>query len=142
MRKSYHVQHLIGRLLVSPSVSYKMYGPYLNLQTYCTDIWKCRLIWSNSPQFGQTLCKVVFKFLLSEILRYLFKGQIITKRFLVSSISCKIRTNEFDSTTVILFFVCFLEEIEDIKKTFWNYLTFTRQQLLEEKYHERSNAIL
>ena len=55
----------------------------------------------------------------------LLKGQIISKRFLVSSISSKKRTNEFVFTPMILVFVRFLEEIEDIKKPFWNYLTFS-----------------
>ena len=54
----------------------------------------------------------------------LLKDQIISKRFFVSSISSKKRTNEFDFTTMIFVFVRFLEEIEDIKKPFRNYLTF------------------
>ena len=56
------------------------------------------------------------------------KGQIIAKGFLVSSISSKKRTKEFDFTTMIpqvdLFLFVFLEEIKDTKKPFWNYWTF------------------
>ena len=44
------------------------------------------------------------------------KGQIISKRFSVSSDSFKKRTKEL--------FVRFLEESEDTKKSFRNYLTF------------------
>ena len=54
------------------------------------------------------------------------KGQLISKRFLGSSISSKKRTNEFDFTTVILVFVRFLEEIEGIIKPFRNYMTFSK----------------
>ena len=58
-----------------------------------------------------------------------FKGQVILKGVLNSSISSKKQTKEFDFTTVIhqinrLVFVRFLEEIEDTKKPFRNYLTF------------------
>ena len=60
---------------------------------------------------------------------YFIKGQIISKRFLVSLISSKKGTNEFNFTSVILVFVRFLEEIEDIKKQFRNYLTFSRRQI-------------
>ena len=56
------------------------------------------------------------------------KGQIISKWFLVSSISYK-KTNEriwlyYYDTSSRLVFVHFLEEIEDTKKPFRNYLTF------------------
>ena len=47
----------------------------------------------------------------------------------MSSISSKNRTNKFDFTTMILVFVCFLEEIKDIKKQFRNYLTFNPMQI-------------
>ena len=47
------------------------------------------------------------------------KGQIISKGFLVSLISSKKLTKQFDFT-----FVRFFEEIEDTKKPFRIYLTF------------------
>ena len=43
--------------------------------------------------------------------------------FLQADDSSQKRTNEFNFTTMILVFVRFLEEIEDIKKPFRNYLT-------------------
>ena len=48
------------------------------------------------------------------------KGQVISKRFLGSSISSKKRTNEFVFTTMRIVFVRFLEEIDDLKKPFRN----------------------
>ena len=59
------------------------------------------------------------------------KGQIISKWFLMSSISSK-KTNEgirlyYYDTPCRLVFVRFLEEIEDTKKPFRNYLTFKCQ---------------
>ena len=58
-----------------------------------------------------------------------YKGQIISKRLLLSSDSSKIRTNEFGfffCLTVLKtnLFVRFLEESEDTKKSFRSYLTF------------------
>ena len=56
------------------------------------------------------------------------KGQTKSKWFFQGNISSKKRTKEFDFTTMILqinlFLFVFLEEIEDTKKTFRNYLTF------------------
>ena len=54
----------------------------------------------------------------------MFKGQLISKANCKAANSSKKRTNEFDFTTMQLVFVRFLEEIEDTKKTFRNYLTF------------------
>ena len=48
------------------------------------------------------------------------KGQVILKWFLGSSISFKKRTNEFVFTSMQIVFVRFLEEIDDLKKTFPN----------------------
>ena len=48
------------------------------------------------------------------------KGQLISKRFLGSSISSKKRTNEFVFTSMRRVFVRFLEEIDDLKKLFRN----------------------
>ena len=53
------------------------------------------------------------------------KGQLISKANCQAMSSSKKRTNEFVFTTMPLVFVRFLEEIEDSKKTFRNYLTFT-----------------
>ena len=59
------------------------------------------------------------------------KGQIVSKWFLVSSISSKKRTKEFNFTTmapqVDLFSFVFWRKIEDTKKTFRNYLTFSKK---------------
>ena len=57
------------------------------------------------------------------------KGQLISKGVLMSSISSK-KTNEgirlyYYDTSNRLVFVRFLEEIEDTKKPFRNYLTFS-----------------
>ena len=59
-------------------------------------------------------------------LHVILKGQIISKGLLVSSNSPKKQTNEFVFTTTTNLFVCFLGEFEDIKKSFRNYLTFSR----------------
>ena len=52
------------------------------------------------------------------------KGQLISKANCQAVNSSKKRTNEFIFTTMRRVFVCFLEEIEDSKKAFRNYLTF------------------
>ena len=52
------------------------------------------------------------------------KGQLISKANCQAVNSSKNRTNEFVFTTMRRVFVRFLEEIEDTKKTFRNYLTF------------------
>ena len=54
------------------------------------------------------------------------KGQIVSKANCQAVNSFKKRTNGFVFTTMRRVFVCFLEEIEDTKKTFRNYLTFSR----------------
>ena len=56
---------------------------------------------------------------------YLIKGQLISKANCQAVNSSKKRTNEFVFTTMRRVFVRFLEEIEDTKKTFRNYLTFS-----------------
>ena len=48
------------------------------------------------------------------------KGQLISKENCQTMNSSKKGTNEFVSTTMRHVFVCFLEEIEDSKKTFRN----------------------
>ena len=48
------------------------------------------------------------------------KGQLISKANYQPVNSFKKRTNEFVFTTMRHVFVCFLEEIEDTKKTFRN----------------------
>ena len=54
-----------------------------------------------------------------------YKGQLISKANCQAVNSSKKQTNEFIfSTTMRCVFVRFLEEIEDTKKTFRNYLTF------------------
>ena len=62
-------------------------------------------------------------------LRFLFmnakgKGQLISKANCQAVSSSKKQTNEFVFTTMRRVFLRFLEEIEDTKKTFRNYLTF------------------
>ena len=52
------------------------------------------------------------------------KGQLISKANCQVVNSSKKRTNEFVFTTMRHVFVRFLEEIEDTKKTFRNYLIF------------------
>ena len=52
------------------------------------------------------------------------KGQLISKRFLGSSISSKKRTNQFVFISMRRVFVHFLEEIDDLKKPFRNSVTF------------------
>ena len=53
------------------------------------------------------------------------KGQLISKANRQAVNSSKTRTNEFVFTTMRRVFVRFLEEIEDSKKSFRNYLTFS-----------------
>ena len=57
------------------------------------------------------------------------KGQLISKDNCQAMKSSKKQTNEFIFTTMRRIFVRFLEEIEDIKKTFRNYLTFRSQNV-------------
>ena len=52
------------------------------------------------------------------------KGQLISKVDCQAVNSSKTRTNEFVFTTIRHVFVWFLEEFEDTKKTFRNYLTY------------------
>ena len=54
----------------------------------------------------------------------LAKGQLISKANCQAVNSSKKQTNEFVFTSMRRIFVRFLEEIEDTKKTFRNYLTF------------------
>ena len=54
-----------------------------------------------------------------------FTGQLISKAKCQAVNFSKKQTNEFVFTTMRRVFVCFLEEIEDTKKTFRNYLTFS-----------------
>ena len=53
------------------------------------------------------------------------KGHLISKANCQAVNSSKKRTNEFVFTSMRRVFIRFLEEIEDSKKTFWNYLTFS-----------------
>ena len=53
------------------------------------------------------------------------KGQLISKANCQAVNSSKKRTNEFVFTTMRCVFVRFLEEIEDSKEAFRNYLTFS-----------------
>ena len=56
----------------------------------------------------------------SGIYRWASKGQLISKANCQAVNSSKKRTNEFVFNTMRRVFVCFLEEIEDTKKTFRN----------------------
>ena len=58
-------------------------------------------------------------------LQQIHKGQLISKANYQALNSSKKRTNEFVFTTMRRVFVRFLEEIEDSKKAFRNYLTFS-----------------
>ena len=62
-------------------------------------------------------------------LSQLVKGQLISKWFLVSSNSSKKRTNGFFLLLWRLVFVCFLEEIKDIKSHFKIIWPLPRNQL-------------
>ena len=55
----------------------------------------------------------------------LAKGQLISKANCQAVKSAKKRTNEFVFTSMRCVFIRFLEEIEDSKKAFRNYLTFS-----------------
>ena len=69
------------------------------------------------------------------------KGQIISKCLFVVFNFFQKRTNEFVFTTMRRVFVCFLEEIEDTKKTFRNYLTFRHLLPLFENVYLWGKAI-
>ena len=56
------------------------------------------------------------------------EGQLISKANCHALNSSKKRTNEFIFTTMQPVFIHFLEEIEDTKKTFRNYLTFNTSE--------------
>ena len=68
------------------------------------------------------------------------KGQIISERLLVSSDSSRKQTNKFGFFFLTVLktnlFVRFLEEFEDTKKSFWNYLTFSelKKQIVKPNY--------
>ena len=62
------------------------------------------------------------------------KGQIILKANCQAMISSKKRTNEFVFASIFRVFVRFLEEIEDIKKTFRNELTFSVFQFFDTSW--------
>jgi hypothetical protein len=67
-----------------------------------------------------------FRFLFDFQRKTLFvKGQLISKANCQAVNSSKKQMNEFVFTTMRRVFVCFLEEIEDTKKMFRNYLTFS-----------------
>ena len=59
---------------------------------------------------------------------YNLKGQLISKANCQAINSSKKRTNEFIFTTMRHVFVHFLEDIEDTKKNFRNYQTFSKNQ--------------
>ena len=61
----------------------------------------------------------------STLMAEISKGQLISKANCQAVNSSKKRTNEFVFTTMRRVFVRFLEEIEDSKKAFRNYLTFS-----------------
>ena len=58
-----------------------------------------------------------------QIFRWFFVKFKISKRH--SEINWPLKVRQTDVTTCQLVFVCFLEESEDTKKTFQNYLTFS-----------------
>ena len=60
----------------------------------------------------------------------LLEGQFISKANCQAVNSSKKRMNEFVFTTMRRVFIRFLEEIENIKKTFRNYLTFNSNAIL------------
>ena len=87
------------------------------------------------PQWVQSFSEFVFlKFMFSRkatkidkiftVNLTVTKGQTNLKWFFQADISSEKWMNKFNFTTCRLVFVRFLEESEDTKKTFWNYLTF------------------
>ena len=65
------------------------------------------------------------------------KGQLISKANFQTVNSSKKWTREFVFTTMRRVFVCFLEEIEDTKKNFRNYLTF-KNKLADRNFRFQS----
>ena len=63
-----------------------------------------------------------------------YKGQIISKANCQAIISSKKQMKKFIFTTMQCVFVPFLEEIEDSKKAFRNYLTFIFFKAFLKKY--------
>ena len=101
---------------------------YLNAK-WCFAIHSGDRNTSNKPLKWDKFVKYVSEYLLPS------KGQTKSKWFFQADVSSKTRTIKFDFTTYYetsgwCVFVRFLEEIEDTKKTFRNYLTFRRVQLL------------
>jgi hypothetical protein len=74
-----------------------------------------------NENFEALLLHICFHIIINHLLS---KGQLISKANYQAVNSSKKRTNEFIFTTIQRVFVRFLEEIEDTKKTFQNYLTF------------------
>ena len=72
------------------------------------------------------ICLLLSDFLCIFPCFFLSKGQLISKANCQAVNSSKKRTNEFGFTTMRRVFVRFCEEIEDTKKTFQNYLTFSK----------------
>ena len=67
------------------------------------------------------------------------KGQKKSKLFFQIDVSSKKRTDEFYFTTMkpqVDLFSLILEEIEGTKKTFWNYLTFSRNNVQIIHFHQ------
>ena len=63
------------------------------------------------------------------VLMYVAKGWTKLKWNFQADVSSKKRTNEFIFTTMQRVFICFVEEIEDSKKAFQNYLTINIKNL-------------
>ena len=84
------------------------------------------LAWNISRIFPHFKGNILVKFFLI----YLCKNHTIGTGRLISKANCQAMNsfkkwmNEFIFTTIRRVFVRFLEEIEDSRKTFWNYLTF------------------
>ena len=80
---------------------------------------------------------LIWSLILSR-LRYLskqrsnLKGQITSKANCQDMNSSKKWTYEFVFTTMRCVFLCFLEEIEDSKKSFRNYLIFSKEEKVDK----------
>ena len=101
-----------------------MYYPKITLHAR---IWK---LFGSIFFFSLQVCKRISNRMLKISILVCFilvdpsKGQLILKANCQAVNSSKKRMNEFVFSSMRRVFICFLEEIEDSKKAFWNYLTF------------------
>ena len=89
--------------------------------------WNFFRVW-NRPWFSEMRVQIKrLKVYSVNLKSSLYKGQLILKANCQAVKFSKKRTNKFVFTSIQCVFAWFLEEIEDSKKAFRNYLTFSTE---------------